>query len=231
MRALYETRQLKAVSARWDARAATWDREIADPDCQLNQDNAYAWFLETALQVVNERSAFCAQHGVIDAGCGTAVVLQSVVPGFAWGIGVDISPEMIFAAQQKRLDRCRFLVGDGFRLPELCPKAGAIVSRGILLSHYGVGQGKALLNSMRNSLADGGFLVCDFLNAESRSLFSGAPETKTYFHRQQVIELALTAGFGKATVLGQNQRRALILLAEVASCSGEPLLAREIKPP
>ena len=128
-RQIYESRQLKEIAARWDARAAAWDRDLQDPACHLNEDDAYNRFTRVALDLISQRRPFCASHGVIDAGCGTGVVLAAVCPSFAWGMGINISPEMTRAAQSKSIPRARFLVGDCFALSSLAPQAGAVLPR------------------------------------------------------------------------------------------------------
>lgn len=213
--ALYEQRVLPAIAARWDAKAATWDRDLAQPACHLNEDDGYPRFLRQANKLVEERRDFCARHGVIDAGCGTGLVLAAVLPSFAWGVGVDISIGMIRTARSKRLASGKFVVGDCFQLAALCPSAGAVLSRGVLLSHYGHRDGEALLRAAGDALVKGGFLLFDFLNAEARRLFSHAPDHKTYFQRQEICALARRAGLGRSVVLGEPERRVLLLLAEV----------------
>jgi predicted TPR repeat methyltransferase len=211
----YETRQLQAIAARWDAKAATWDEELANPAGHLNEDEAYVRFLREALRVIQARHGFCTRHGVIDAGCGTGLVLAAVRASFAWGIGVDISGEMIRVARTKKLEDCTFVVGDCFQLPSLCPKAGAVVSRGVLLSHYGLQQGKGLLRAAREALVPGAFLMWDFLNEGGRSMSAHAPENKTYFHGREVCAMARHAGFSRARLLGEPKRRVRFLFAEV----------------
>ena len=212
---LYETRQLQAIAARWDAKAASWDKDLADPACHLNEDEGYVRFLREALPVIEERQGFCARHGVIDSGCGTGLVLAAVRTSFAWGVGVDISGGMIKMAQAKELKDCTFVVGDCFQLASLCPKAGAILSRGVLLSHYGLQQGEALLRAAREALVPRGFLIFDFLNEGGRSMSAHAPENKTYFQGRAVCALARRAGFCEARVLGEPKRRVRLLIAEV----------------
>ena len=214
IRRLYETRQMEAIAKRWDARAGAWDADLNDPECHLNHDASYGWFLETAAELIDKRGGFCSANGVIDCGCGTGLVLAAVAPTFAWGVGIDISTQMIRMAAQKNIGRCRFIAGDCFRLSELCPKAGAVLSRGVLLSHYGIEQGLALLRAMRESLVEEGFVVCDFLNDSARSIQIHAPENKTYYSRQTIAGLALEAGFKTAAIIGADNRRTLILSAQ-----------------
>jgi len=214
-RRLYENCELTAIAARWDAKAGTWDRDLADPACHLNEDDGYARFLRRAHALVKQRRGFCAAHGVIDAGCGTGLVLEAVLPAFAWGAGVDISEGMIRVARGKGLERAKFFVGDCFHLAALCPKAGAVFSRGVLLSHYGRKNGELLLRAGREALLPGGFLLFDFLNRAGRDSSLHAPENKTYFAPLEVFAMARCAGFRKARILGHASRRVRMVFAEV----------------
>ncbi len=214
IRPIYAHRRLKAIAARWDARADSWDHALKDSACHLNADKAYGRFTCVVQRLIAKREKFCASHGIIDAGCGTGLVLAELSSAFAWAIGIDISPMMIRAARTKRLARTKFIVGDCFDLPALCPKAGAVVSRGVLLSHYGRKQGEAILHAARSSLVPGGFLVFDFLNETARTKYGRAPESKTWFTSEEVESMARRAGFSKVTILGKPNRRALLLLAE-----------------
>jgi SAM-dependent methyltransferase len=213
--ALYEGRRLKALAARWDAKAPAWDRELQDPACHLNEDDAYARFLAQARRLIGQCPEFCARQSVIDAGCGTGLVLAKVINHFASGIGVDISPKMIRLAQAKQIQGAEFIVGDCFELPGLCPKAGAVFSRGVLLSHYGRQESEALLRAARAALVPGGFVAFDFLNQAARTLHAHAPGNKTWFARAEACLLARRAGFPKASALGGESRRVLLLVARL----------------
>jgi ArsR family transcriptional regulator len=214
IRGVYARRNLKAIAARWDARADSWDRDLEDPACHLNEDDAYRRFTRLVRRVIKQRRRFCAIHGVIDAGCGTGLVLAEVTPAFAWAAGIDISPRMIRVARAKHLVNTMFVVGDCFDLPSLCPRAGAVLSRGVLLSHYGRAQAQAILNAARATLVPGGFLVLDFLNEAARTQHRHAPENKTWFTGKEIQAMARRAGFSTVTTLGSPKRRALLLLAE-----------------
>ena len=89
-----------------------------------------------------------------------------------------------------------------------------MLSRGVLLSHYGREQGQELLNAARGALAPGGFMVCDFLNAAARARQRHAPENKVWFHGEEIQAMARLAQFATVTILGRPHRRALLLLAE-----------------
>ncbi len=210
----YENRRMATIAARWDRKAEQWDRDLQDPSCHLNEDQAYRRFLDQLAAVIEPRRQFCRAHGVIDAGCATGLVLAEIVASFAWGIGIDISPQMIRMAQAKHLPAASFLLGDCFELSAICPKAGAVLSRGVLLSHYGHRHGEALLHRARSALVPGGFIVWDFLNQSGRANFQHTPENKTYFDPAQVRGMAIAAGFRTAKTLGEPERRVCLLLAE-----------------
>jgi len=214
IREIYARRQIKKIAARWDARADAWDQALKDSACQLNEDDAYSRFIRIVRRLIAQRRQFCATQGVIDVGCGTGLVLAKVISAFAWGIGVDISPQMIRVARAKCLAKTSFLVGDCFALPSLCPRAGALLSRGVLLSHYGREQGRAILEAARSTLAPGGFLVFDFLNEAARTQHRHAPENKFWFAGEEIQTMARRAGFCAVSTLGKPNRRVLLLLAE-----------------
>lgn len=211
---IYQLRKLEAVAARWDAKADAWDRDLQDPACHLNEDAAYQRFLDQLASVIHRRQDFCRVQGLIDAGCATGLILARVVSSFAWGVGVDISPRMIRIAQSKQVPRSKFIVGDCFRLQALCPAAGAVVSRGVLLSHYGAEQGEELLRSARTSLVNSGFIFWDFLNDAGRAKFRHLAENKTYFKPETICDLATRAGLRNPVIYGEEGRRVRMLYAE-----------------
>ncbi len=45
---IYQDRQLEAIASRWDAKARTWESELENPACHLNEDAAYERFLRQA---------------------------------------------------------------------------------------------------------------------------------------------------------------------------------------
>jgi SAM-dependent methyltransferase len=204
---------MDGVAARWDAKAETWDRELLDPACHLNEDGAYDRFLEALAAIVRSRREFCSNHGAIDLGCATGLVLARAIEHFAWGVGIDISPRMIALAKRKQLPRARFVVGDIFRLSAAEAKAGAVLSRGILLSHYRREDAATLLRNAGACLVPGGFLLWDFLNQAGQGKYLHRPVNKTYFEYEEVRTLAQSAGFGDEQVLGRPDSRVGILYA------------------
>ena len=211
---IYRDRDLGAIAARWDSRASEWDHALESPECHLNEDDAYNRFIEQARAAISRRRTFCKGQGVVDVGCGTGLVLAQVVAAFKWGIGVDISPKMIRAARRKKIRKARFVVGDCFRLARLGPPAGAILSRGVLLSHYGREHAEAWLASALSSLVEGGFLMCDFLNLLARESSGHKARGKTFYGSWEVRQLARRVGFKKSRVLGKETERVLFLLLQ-----------------
>lgn len=211
---VYVNRQLDRIAARWDSKAAVWDENLKDPACHLNEDGAYDRFLEKLLGIIQARREFCSTQGIIDAGCATGLVLAKVISSFAWGVGMDISSEMIKRAQAKHIPNARFIIGDCFDISGNCPKAGAVVSRGVLLSHYGHHQGEILLRSARTALVEGGFILWDFLNRAGRAKFQHVPRNKTFFDPPEICAMATRAGFGTYMIIGDDDRRVGLLFAQ-----------------
>ncbi|MGA2064324.1 MAG: class I SAM-dependent methyltransferase [Thermoguttaceae bacterium] len=210
----YDPLHLSGVRERWDQKAERWDRDVADEHFHLNEDHAFGRFLEAADAVVARRAEFCRSQLLVDLGCGTGLVLAHFLDRFARGLGIDISPQMLALAESRQLPRTEFLVGNGFELDGHVPAAGAVLSRGILLSHYGPRWAPLLLEQVRPVLCPGGFTVLDFLNAAARHDYASNPANKSYYSAEQVASLAGQAGFARATVLGEPERRVLLLLAE-----------------
>lgn len=214
LKPVYAKRHLRAIAGRWDARAAVWDSNLRDPSCHLNEDGAYARFLAEVDAIIAERREFCRVNGVIDAGCGTGLVLSEVMCSFAWGVGVDISAGMLRAARRKKLEGVRFIVGDCFQLDALCPKAGAVLSRGVLLSHYGLRLGESLLYSARRALVPDGFAVFDFLNAAGRRHSAHRAEDKHWLTFAQARDLGHRAGFQTVQLIVESNKRVQLMLMQ-----------------
>jgi SAM-dependent methyltransferase len=202
------------IRDRWDRKAERWDSDLADEHFHLNEDRAFERFLEAADAVVAGRAAFCRGQLLVDLGCGTGLVLAHFLDRFARGVGIDISPRMLAVATRRQLPRAEFLAGNGFELTKHVPAAGAVLSRGILLSHYGPHWAPLLLDQIRRVLCGGGFAMLDFLNAAARRAYASNPENKSYFAPEEATALAQRAGFARASVLGDPGRRVLLLVAE-----------------
>jgi SAM-dependent methyltransferase len=222
----YDAVRLQVIRQRWDQKADRWDADLADECCHLNQDDAYRRFLDAADSVVAAREAFCRDRPLVDLACGTGLVLARFAERFDRALGVDISPRMLAAAAARRLPRVELLEASCFELagPATrstgypgCPvgPAGAVLSRGILLSHYGDRWVAPLLAQVREILSpDGGFAILDFLNALTRHDYPANPDNKTYYTAEQIRCQADEAGFRRSSILGEPNRRVLLLLAE-----------------
>ncbi len=210
----YQSLRLDVIRRRWDTKAQRWDTDLADESCHLNEDGAYARFLETARGIVDQRADFCCRHLLVDVGCGTGLVLASLLGYFAEGLGLDISARMLAVARQRGLPRARFAEGNCFELGQCVQQAGAIVSRGILLSHYGTRWAGVLLGQVHAVVGEGGFALLDFLNASCREQFAERPENKTYFTAEEMAALTMEAGFAHFHILGEPWHRVRMLLLE-----------------
>jgi SAM-dependent methyltransferase len=214
----YQGMRLDVIRSRWDAKAQRWDRDLADLSFHLNEDDACRRFLEIVSSIIAQRAELCRRRLLVDLGCGTGPVLAHCIDSFAEGVGVDLSQRMVEVARQKQLPRARFEVGNAFELSQLVSQAGAVLSRGILLSHYGPRWAPVLLREVHRALAaDGGFAVLDFLNAAARDQYPSNPNNKSYFHANDMESLGLQAGFRRCRVFGEPQRRILAVLLERAA--------------
>jgi SAM-dependent methyltransferase len=212
----YDAMRLDVIRRRWDEKAQRWDADLAGCDCHLNEDGAYQRFLEAADAVVTDRAEFCRRQLLVDLGCATGLVLAHFIDRFAEGLGVDISPRMLEMAARRRLPRTRLAVANGFELASQVSKAGAVLSRGILLSHYGPHWAPVLMQQVRRALIPGGFALLDFLNAAARDTYPVNPDNKAYYQAEQMESLGKEAGFQQVTILGEPQRRVLLMLAELS---------------
>jgi SAM-dependent methyltransferase len=211
----YDSLRLLVIRDRWDRKADRWDADLADEHFHLNEDGAYRRFLEAADAVVAQRAEFCRQHVLVDLGCGTGLVLAHFLDCFAAGVGLDISPRMLAIAARRRLPRAKFREGNCFALTRHVAGAGAVFSRGILLSHYGRRWAPVLLRQIHQALLpERGFAILDFLNAAAREDYDCNPQNKTYYRAEEIKKMATQAGFRRAAILGESHRRTLLIFAE-----------------
>jgi SAM-dependent methyltransferase len=150
----------------------------------------------------------------VDLGCGTGLVLAHFIGQFSGGLGLDISPKMLAAAARRQLPGVSFQEGSAFELTRFADEAGAVLSRGVLLSHYGESWAPVLFEQVHRVLAPGGFALLDFLNAEARHLFTSNPENKTYFPPEAVALLGKQMGFRRSRIVGESMHRVRMVLLE-----------------
>ena len=178
----YDAVRLQVIRRRWDRKADHWDADLADQRCHLNQDDAYRRFFDAADAVVAARESFCRDRLLVDLACGTGLVLAHFADRFDRALGVDISPRMLAAAAARRLPRVELLEASCFELAGRTAPSGAVLSRGILLSHYGHRWVVPLLRQVHEVLLpDGGFAILDFLNSLTRHDYPANPDNKTYY--------------------------------------------------
>ena len=209
----YARMDVDAIRHRWDVKARRWDADLADPHCHLHVDEGYERFMDAAKQAIDAQKAFCRVHTLVDLGCGTGAVLDRFIGDFSDGVGVDISEKMLSAAESKAIPRSRWINGNAFELSKRISGAGAVLSRGILLSHYGDAWASTLLKEIFDSLAPGGFMLFDFLNEHARGDFVSNPENKSYFRGEELLVYVRNIGFCAERLLGESNRRVLFLFA------------------
>jgi SAM-dependent methyltransferase len=211
----YDAVRLQIIRERWDLKADRWDADLEDRHCHLNQDDAYRRFLDLSDSIVASRESFCRDQLLVDLACGTGLVLAHFANRFRQALGVDISPRMLAVAAARQLPCVDYLEASCFQISGRIAAAGAVLSRGILLSHYGNQWAVPLLREVRETLVpNGGFAVLDFLNALTRHDYSANPDNKTYFTPEQMLVAAGEAGFSQPSILGEPTRRVLLLLVE-----------------
>ena len=210
--AIYLKRDLGAVARRWDAKAARWDIDLENPKCHLNADGAYDSFLALARQLVSERPNFCASGMLVDLGCGTGLVLADLAPFFHRAVGVDISREMLRVAAAKAIPNAEWRLGDSFDQDWHPMRPAAVVSRGVLISHYGCELTQVLLKKLAHSFDAGGFALLDFLSAEAPSSQRAIAPNKTHYPPDWIADQARRSGFHDVVIEGNADDRVRYLV-------------------
>lgn len=209
---MYGSRDIAAIARRWDAKAARWDSDLNDDACHLNHEDAYRRFMVLARQLVVERREVCAAGSLVDLGCGTGAVLADLSPHFQGCIGIDVSREMLDAATAKDIRNAEWRLGDVFEGTWGGRKHAAVVSRGILLSHYGGDLARQLLGHAVGALIPGGFALFDFLAEDAPEDARILAPNKTYFRPGWLIDQAERLGSGSAFVAGSSATRIRYLI-------------------
>ena len=209
---LYGSRDIAAIARRWDGKAARWDSDLEDDACHLNHEDAYRRFMGLARRLVVEREGVCASGSLIDLGCGTGAVLGGLSLHFQRCIGIDVSQEMLDVASAKGIRNAAWRLGDVFEGDWGGRRHAAVVSRGILLSHYGGDLARQLLGHAVGALVPGGFALFDFLSEDAPEGTRMLAPNKTYFRPEWLIDQAERLGSGKATVAGSPGARIRYLI-------------------
>jgi len=209
---LYASRDLVTIAQRWDSKAAQWDSDLNNDSCHLNDGDAYRRFINLGKQLVLERTKLCSTSSLVDLGCGTGAILAELSMHFNNSIGIDISHEMLKVAESKCISNADWQLGDVFDVSWSSRKHAAVLSRGILLSHYGDELAQRLIEQTINALTPGGFGLFDFLAEDASEATKILAPNKTYFCSNWLIDQARRLGSSGAVVVGNANARVRYLI-------------------
>lgn len=205
----YEAMDLAYIKTRWNNRAYKWEQEVKDFTSHLNRGDSYNRFIEILDFVINNMDQ-STRNILVELGCGTGLVLERFSSLFQQSVGIDISENMLDVARSKNIGNAIFINDNVFDY--LCEndEAAMIVSRGVLLSHYGQDLAVKLLELSFNSLKRGGKIFFDMINATD----DDRPKQKTAYTANEVVEIAEKIGFKNIRVYGEEGYPLLYLEAE-----------------
>lgn len=209
---LYASRNIDAIARRWDSKASRWDSDLEIESCHLNDDDAYRRFIELGRCLLLDRQKLCSAGSLVDLGCGTGAVLAEFATHFDNCIGIDISQEMLHVAASKIIRNAKWCLDDVFRGDWSAQRHAAVLSRGILLSHYGDELARLLIAQTVKALAPGGFALFDFLSSEAPEATNILAPNKTYFCPDRLIDQARCLGSSGAVVAGNKTARIRYLI-------------------
>jgi len=197
------------ISKRWDKKAQNWDHQLLDKHTHLNQNKEYDNFIalskEIALLFNNKTDNF------LEVGCGTGLVSEALSPYFNNGTGIDISNNMIVESKKKNIQNINFYKKSLFNLTkDIDGSFDLIVSRGILISHYGINYLSEILDKLFSLTKENGCVIFDFLNKNTLLDNVHLPKNKEYFLEKTIKEYSLKNGFSKIEINGKNTDRVLI---------------------
>lgn len=214
--ASYASRDIDTIARRWDSKATQWDSDLEDKSCHLNHGDAYRNFIELGWQFVLERHKLCSMGSLVDLGCGTGSVLSQFSNFFNKSIGIDISREMLHLAASKSIRNAEWRLDDVFEGSWSRVKHAAVLSRGILLSHYGNDLACLLIAQTIKALTPGGFALFDFLSVEAPEATKMLAPNKTYFCPHWLVNQAKCLGSSGAAVAGDPIARVRYLILKEA---------------
>ena len=207
---IYRNKELNQIQQRWDYKAENWDSDLKNPNHHLNLDGAYEKFLEVSENIIKNRNNYSENTVLLDLACGTGIVSSRVSNYFNSVIGIDISQEMINKANEKNIKNAKFIKMDCFDLCNIGMKMDVIISRGIIISHYGTKLSKQLLGTLKKCLKQNGIIILDFLNKESKDKFSYLVDDKEYYNSKEIESIIKEIGFSKIKIYGEKENRILI---------------------
>lgn len=198
------------IGKRWDLKAKCWDNQLRDASSHLNQDNAYKEFIKIAKNIIYKELISIQDITLLDVGCGTGGVSEELSQYFSYTIGIDVSNVMLEVARSKSIARSVFYNKSLFDLKSERQNFDLVVSRGVLLSHYGNGQSMDIFLSLYSVIKNGGFLVIDFLNKDVRGIYQHLPKNKEYFSANYIKKIVIESGYSNVEIIGSHKERTLI---------------------
>jgi 2-polyprenyl-3-methyl-5-hydroxy-6-metoxy-1,4-benzoquinol methylase len=196
------------IGERWDKKAKNWDAQLLDKKNHLNRYREYDSFIIIAKKVLLKQKG--EKITFLDVGCGTGIVSEELSPSFYKGTGIDISNKMILEAKKKNIPNMIFYRKSLFDLDKnLDGTFDFVVSRGILVSHYGI---KYLYNIMAKLFSltnNNGSVIFDFLNKDVKLTDVHLPQNKEYFSGKLIRDCSLQIGYSNVTIEGASDLRVL----------------------
>ncbi|GHV81302.1 hypothetical protein AGMMS49944_30930 [Spirochaetia bacterium] len=206
----YLSKDIKYIKERWDNRAGRWDADLKDEKCHLNRSGSYQRFIEI-LQFEFDKIEPTFKNGcLLDLGCGTGELLVHFASQFHSAIGIDVSSKMLEHAKRKLSEKIILKEGDIFDKKIYPSNVKVVISRGILLSHYGETLAKNLLQLIYSHLAKTGFLFLDVLQKTDGIVSYG----KKMYSKQELINLFESVGFSNTTIYGESTYPILYIKAK-----------------
>lgn len=205
----YSKDNISNIAQRWDIKATYWDKQLEDTNIHLNQNFEYDTFIQTAKDII--RKIKNKDNILLDIGCGTGLVSEALSPYFNNGIGVDISNNMISEARKKNIKNSNFYKKSLFDLDkDIDGVFDFVVSRGILVSHYGINYLSEILDKLFSLTNKNGCVIFDFLNKNVVLDNAHLPKNKEYYLEKTIKKYALKSGFLKVEISGKKTDRVLI---------------------
>jgi predicted TPR repeat methyltransferase len=206
----YKKENQMEIGHRWDKKATNWEQHLELDGHHLNQDNAYNQFISISSNIAIQRFHKLENSKLLDIGCGTGLVAAALSIFFSVTTGIDISTNMLIQARSKHINNVEFYNKSLFEIKPEWNVFNMIVSRGILLSHYGLGYLKEILLLLHSCLKINGCVVFDFLNKNVTGKYEHLPKNKAYFSGSSIEKYALNIGFSNAIIVGNPTDRTLI---------------------
>lgn len=205
----YKNFDLKYIRNRWDNRADFWDEELKNSSSHLNRCGSYKKFLEL-LDVIIAKIPADKRKTLFDLGCGTGAIIQRYARFFEKSYGIDISAKMLEKAKEKNLPNVELLQEDVFHYLNRTRGASAIVSRGILPSHYGLENTLVLVSKIFFALATEGIVFFDLINKDSEKI----PYGKTAYRAEEILNICKKAGFSEINIYAEKNYPLLYIEAK-----------------